>query len=216
METKICSKCKEEKFINDFGKNKRKSDGLEPRCRECVNTASRERYAKDPQKKIAQTRKYHLEHPEWSKQQLRKHHEANAAIRYERQKLRLQDPEKRAKARESSRRSEARRRAIKRAGVADFISVQQVTSLIKDFNNQCYICLAEFNDIIELQLDHFMPIAKGGQHTLENIKPACADCNRRKNAIWPITDEILIRIKTATLEQRAMCSDSQEVTPGCL
>lgn len=216
MEIKLCSKCLTEKSIEDFGKNKRKSDGLEPRCRECVNKTSRERYTKNPQQKIAQTRKYHLEHPEWSKQRLRAHHEANAEARYERQKLRLQDPEKRAKARESSRRSEARRRAIKKADLADFITMKEITELVKDSGNLCYICGDEFSDKIELQLDHYMPISKGGQHTLSNLRPACSDCNRRKNSIWPITDVILTRIKIVTLERRALCSDSKEVMPECL
>jgi len=208
METKVCTKCKAEKSLVDFGKNKRKSDGLEPRCRDCVNQASRERYRKDPKKRLAQTRKYHLEHREWSKERLRAHHEANSVARYERQKERLKDPKRRDKSRESARRSEARRRAVKKSGIADFISMQEITSLIEDFNNSCYICTTEFGASIELQIDHYMPISKGGLHTLANLKPACSDCNRRKNAIWPITPEILIRIKTATLAHRAMCSDS--------
>jgi len=39
METKICNKCKLEKTINDFSKNKIAKDGLQNKCKECSNDA---------------------------------------------------------------------------------------------------------------------------------------------------------------------------------
>jgi 5-methylcytosine-specific restriction endonuclease McrA len=214
MTTKTCTKCKQEKDLTDFGKRTRSSDGINERCKSCVNESSRLTYAKDPQKSIARTRQYHLDNPEWSKIKLREHHERNAEVRYERQKDRLKNPEIRAKARESSRRSEARRRAIKAAGIADFVTAQQITQLVKNFSNRCFICSEEFDDIVELQIDHYMPIAKGGLHELDNLRPACSGCNRRKNSIWPITEEILIRIKNATLNARERQME-KEVMPLC-
>ena len=35
METKICSKCKEEKFICEFTKDKQRSDGYYVYCKKC-------------------------------------------------------------------------------------------------------------------------------------------------------------------------------------
>ena len=35
MKTKICSKCKEEKPIEDFSKRKPSKDGLQARCKTC-------------------------------------------------------------------------------------------------------------------------------------------------------------------------------------
>lgn len=35
MEIKICSKCKQEKPISEFGKNKKRKDGLKVYCKEC-------------------------------------------------------------------------------------------------------------------------------------------------------------------------------------
>lgn len=35
METKICSKCKKEKPVSEFGKNKAKKDRLQAECKEC-------------------------------------------------------------------------------------------------------------------------------------------------------------------------------------
>jgi len=35
VETKICSKCKEEKEICEFNKDKTRKDGFENKCKEC-------------------------------------------------------------------------------------------------------------------------------------------------------------------------------------
>ncbi len=35
------------------------------------------------------------------------------------------------------------------------------------------------------QLDHVIPLARGGQHHIDNLVPACARCNVKKKAKWP-------------------------------
>lgn len=45
---KKCSKCKTEKDISEFNKDKNQSSGLQCRCKECANAASRESYHKNP------------------------------------------------------------------------------------------------------------------------------------------------------------------------
>ena len=37
MDTKICVRCKKDKNINEFNKNRRSKDGLNSWCRECAN-----------------------------------------------------------------------------------------------------------------------------------------------------------------------------------
>lgn len=34
----------------------------------------------------------------------------------------------------------------------------------------------------KLEQDHVIPVTKGGQHTKENVVPACRSCNARKNS----------------------------------
>ncbi len=41
METKICTKCKKEKDICEFGNHKKNKDGKRYSCKECENTESR-------------------------------------------------------------------------------------------------------------------------------------------------------------------------------
>ncbi len=50
MESKICSKCKEEKPVSEFTKNKAKKDGLSPQCRICKSKTAQKHYLKHTQK----------------------------------------------------------------------------------------------------------------------------------------------------------------------
>jgi predicted nucleic acid-binding Zn ribbon protein len=47
------------------------------------------------------------------------------------------------------------------------------------FNNKCAYCGREHD--LPLHQDHFKPISKGGEYTINNIVPACFDCNVDKS-----------------------------------
>jgi hypothetical protein len=50
METKICVKCKEEKQLTEFAKDKYNKDGLTFRCKKCRNKHYNEYYKENPEK----------------------------------------------------------------------------------------------------------------------------------------------------------------------
>lgn len=68
-----------------------------------------------------------------------------------------------------------KRRVSKGAG--DFNRAQWL-SVVASFNSRCAYCL-QFSD--RLTLDHFRPLSEGGEHTEDNIVPACPSCNYKKN-----------------------------------
>jgi 5-methylcytosine-specific restriction endonuclease McrA len=45
----------------------------------------------------------------------------------------------------------------------------------------CHICTGSIADLSDLHFDHVMPLARGGAHHADNIKPAHALCNMRKS-----------------------------------
>ncbi len=45
----------------------------------------------------------------------------------------------------------------------------------------CWVCGG-----VKEQIDHVKPLAKGGWHTLANLRPICRRCNLVKAAKWPI------------------------------
>lgn len=78
METKVCSKCKIEKNVCEFGKKKTTKDGYQSRCRECRKIETREYKEKYPNKNkekwvknkdmlSEKYRKWYQKNPEYSK-----------------------------------------------------------------------------------------------------------------------------------------------------
>jgi 5-methylcytosine-specific restriction endonuclease McrA len=60
------------------------------------------------------------------------------------------------------------------------------TEVIKRYGDRCAYCTpGDFES-----LDHFVPVAAGGPHTLDNVRPSCRSCNSTK--YWS-DDEPLIR-----------------------
>lgn len=74
---------------------------------------------------------------------------------------------------------DSKRRAIKKKGDS-FIAVKQWAD-----NQQkiCYWCNVECKS--EYHIDHYVPLAKGGTHTIDNLVIACPKCNLTKNAKDP-------------------------------
>lgn len=56
--------------------------------------------------------------------------------------------------------------------------------LIARYGDACAYCGGPFE-----QLDHSVPVRAGGPHTLDNVRPSCAPCNRAK---YHETDRALI------------------------
>ena len=55
-------------------------------------------------------------------------------------------------------------------------------ALLKKYGNKCQSCGAEGAD---LQIDHIVPLSKGGRHELDNLTLLCPRCNRFLGAFLP-------------------------------
>jgi hypothetical protein len=198
MDTKRCKTCGEYKILTDFYKSK---NGRELSCKECRKQRMRDIYQKNPQEKIAKAHAYHLAHPEWSKTVLREWHLKNAEQRYEKHKERGKDPKVAEARRDATRRCESKRRALKRTTQVETITKQQYDDILCSYDNKCWICEIELNNV-KIHWDHFKPLAHGGTHTIDNLRPACDLCNIRKNSRWPFTDDMREEIRCAVEELR--------------
>ena len=54
--------------------------------------------------------------------------------------------------------------------------------VLKRDNYTCQICGRKAKDGVELEIDHIVPIAKGGKTVLSNLQTLCKQCNRGKGA----------------------------------
>lgn len=70
-----------------------------------------------------------------------------------------------------------RARKYNNPGYVEF-SLEQGLEVVAVFDSKCAYC-GEKSDA--LQMDHVMPLARGGPHCLENITPACLTCNTSKH-----------------------------------
>lgn len=62
--TKVCSKCKEEKTLDQYGKNCMSKDGLRPDCRSCKSIQRKEYYRKNQERSRLATIKWGEKNPE--------------------------------------------------------------------------------------------------------------------------------------------------------
>jgi 5-methylcytosine-specific restriction endonuclease McrA len=110
------------------------------------------------------------------------------------------------------------RRAHKRNTAVEQILPDQLEEILKEYNNSCWICESP---VFSIHWDHFHPLSKGGTHTLDNLRPACKNCNSKKSNYWPFTDELKQKIADEVRAQRSSqmpegsATDGEEVTRTC-
>jgi 5-methylcytosine-specific restriction endonuclease McrA len=89
--------------------------------------------------------------------------------------FRLADPVRRA---EYGR----RRHALKLSCSAGVITSDQLMAKLAYWGFRCWMC----GSADKLEIDHVKPLSRGGAHVLCNLRPACAPCNNKKRAKWPV------------------------------
>jgi len=77
METKVCSKCKENKKVCEFGNSKSSKDGLLYCCKKCNNERGKNYIKENYQKTLEQHRKWTAKNPEWVYNRHKKWREEN-------------------------------------------------------------------------------------------------------------------------------------------
>lgn len=74
-----------------------------------------------------------------------------------------------------------RRRQLENTGK---ITAYEWTMKLKKFNYKCAHCYTDEN----IEMDHKIPLSKGGKHHIDNIQPLCRSCNSKKGnkILWAI------------------------------
>ncbi len=126
-------------------------------------------------------KKYHQENKERIKERLFSYRKNNRQVIAKKiKKWIANNPEK---YREMNVRNARNRRARIFASIANF-SLSDESYLRSYFDNRCVYCGRFEDENFVMHLDHFIPLAKGGQHTAKNIVTACG---KRVNAYHPET-----------------------------
>lgn len=185
MTLKQCTKCKEWKAPDEFGKDRTGAGGLRSQCKRCrCETESKRNRA--PRLNQGQHKPYKpAEMPDWLyeiKLEIKK------LCRAEYRKARLDLWRKRYKEyrnrhaeKELERiRVKAHNRSEKiKANGGGTVTAAQWRELKAKYNYTCLKCRRTEPEI-KLTLDHVKPVELGGNNAIDNIQPLCGSCNSSK------------------------------------
>ena len=208
--TRICKKCKTEKLLSEFNRNKTKSGGLSTECKACCvayrkeyRSANRDKlkaidaeyYANNKQKIIFTVSKYRKANAEKLKASVADYYETHKSeiSKYQatyRAAYKNENPEKYAaskaawvKANPEAIRLKAHTRRIRQSS-GGVLSKGLITKLQKLQRGMCPCCGLPLGE--KYHLDHKTPLALGGTNTDDNMQLLRATCNMQKGAKHPI------------------------------
>lgn len=174
---KVCFSCKKEKTTSDFHKKKSRQDGLSPYCRSCTA-------AKVKANRIAKGL------PVIGKRQTREERNQKALERYYRNRdkyleRRSQEYDivieieraSRLRNREKQRPAKNARQRVRNRIVQGGNYVILDKELRRIYNQACVACGTMEN----LSMDHIIPLARGGSHSVGNLMTLCRSCNASKS-----------------------------------
>lgn len=166
---KLCSKCGVRKDFSEFYKVKANKDGFAGHCKSCwklsVNKERRNAYERE-----------YWSRPE-NKDRRREMIKRSVAKNADHHK-RVRDEYLKTDQGINAQRKSGQVHRCKAAGVY----VEDI-SPIELYNQQggiCYICFCKFS-FKDMEMDHIIPISKGGKHESNNVKMCCGTCNRKKS-----------------------------------
>lgn len=160
--TQKCTCCKKIKPLNEFGKCSRNTRGVQATCKEC-----RREYRKSEQGQRVKK--------EYQQRNIERIRELDKARYYRDKEKRMELNCKLRKIR--GRREEVNKRRAKMRNLPRNYTKEAWNNCLEYFNYSCAYCGATES----LEQDHYKPLSKGGEYTINNIVPACHNCNSSKN-----------------------------------
>jgi len=165
-----CTRCCEKQPENGFYADKRSRSGLQSECKECVKARSRANYLANRAAGLAKRRAYYAANRDRQRQVMRDWYREN------RDRHRALTLKWRAANPDRKRDMEQSRRA--RAG-GYFTEHVDRLELLDRHDGLCGIC-GDAVDPGNFDVDHVIPIGRGGEHSYANTQPAHKRCNQSK------------------------------------
>jgi 5-methylcytosine-specific restriction endonuclease McrA len=153
-------------------------------CRQCYRSYMRQWRDRNRSKLSVYARTHYVKNRDRKVEDVRSYRRtASAKAKRREWKLRNKD---RIKVYEANK--QINRRRAKGSGR---IRVLEWRELVAKFNSQCAYCKA---GNVALTMDHVVPLSRGGLHRIENIVPACLQCNSRKQAMDAVAFQKIIEL----------------------
>lgn len=184
---KRCTSCGEVKPLDEFGKNSRMKDGIHIYCRPCIRQKSAAARAANPDAARAAVRASQARRRDKKSEYTRTYYEANRdRILARQQQRREQDYERliqieresRAKRKEWQRPRKNERQRLRNRQMAERTFLVTEKELRRLYSQPCFHC----GSMDSQSVDHIIPLARGGRHSIGNLMTLCRSCNASKNA----------------------------------
>lgn len=206
--TKCCRLCGGEFPATSeyFYRRSASRDGLFARCKPCVNQKSNAWYQANRERKLETCRRYQEanreRYAEWTKRWYQanrkrkaetnrrwleanrdKHREAVHRNYVSNRVARLEQIKRYRLAHQAQYLDYSRRRRARKLSAAGSHTVQDVQRQYSSQKGRCWWCGCELNGVYEV--DHRIPLSRGGSDAPENLVASCTACNRSKSDKLP-------------------------------
>ena len=175
MELKTCTQCGETKELHAFRKQKGCKNGVCPHCIDCKRRMDKEWRVKNSEKKHEADRQWRMNNSERKKMIDKLWHAKNREKHIAQMKVwQRANP------------LLVRVLAWNKMGKSHTSTDYSVThdAVLLKLENQVYKCIYCKDDIHDkFQIDHILPFARGGRHTIDNIQFLCTLCNMQKHTM---------------------------------
>lgn len=155
---KICSQCNQEKPVSEFGKQSSKFDGYEYACLICSRKRKADYKQRNRDKILKWQREYNSrEHVKLGRKNYKNTVKGKVAI-----------------AKINHKRREAAENAKEK------FTYKHYNFLMEVQQGCCAKCHRKFTEKLKVEIDHVLPVSKGGTTSFENIQLLCKSCNVSK------------------------------------
>lgn len=168
----ICRACKTQKPGAEFRRNVLNSSGLAGQCRSCAFEAERAYRAANAASLSAANKAWRANNAGYMTACNRARYAADPArFKEYANDWRRSNPE--------AYKAIKHRQRARRRGAVVRLTLAAWREIVAQFNSACAYCL---RPIDAPTIDHMVPLCRGGEHTAENVVPACSFCNTSKGA----------------------------------